>query len=100
MDRLTEKELNRVKSIEEKWDEHRENYCKVCMYEAIRHWDRNMSPACDELDENEHPDRHDGEIFAEAPEDIWVLINIINKLTGRAYDSSYESDDSSSTSEK
>jgi len=76
---LTENDANDITEIINRWNDNRDMYCVSCMYEAIRHWDRNMDAACTEDDAPDHPDRHDGSIFAHAGKDIWKLIMLLHK---------------------
>ena len=86
MAELTEKERDDINKIAERWKDSHNTYCKGCMYNAIRHWDRNMDEAChdsDEENERPHPGRWDGDFIAKAPKDIWTLLLIIFKLDER-----------------
>lgn len=84
---LTAEEEKEFKSIVARWNKNRKNFCEQCMYDAIRHYDRNMDPACgsdaeaSDADERstEHPDPYSGEKIAGAPGDIWTLIRIIER---------------------
>lgn len=53
------------------------------MYNALRHWDRNMDRFCDDPDEENgtiHFGRYDGYLYAYAGGDIGRLLGIINDL--------------------
>ena len=78
MEPIDEKKVDEIK---ERWSNNMKNVCEKCMYEAIRHWDRNMDPACNSDDEYEHPDRYDGEVYAYAGNDIKDLLDIIERLS-------------------
>ncbi len=82
---LCDEDLKNLKKIKKRWSCYEDTgvFCKECMYEAIRHWDRNMDPACYTYDKSIHPDRYDGEIIAHSANDIWCLIDIIKKITNK-----------------
>ncbi len=63
--------------IKDRWMRYKDDgvYCVECLHEAIRHWDRNMDPACNSDDEENHG--YDGDILAHSAKDIWRLINLI-----------------------
>ena len=79
MNKETEEQLKYIKS---RWEDNMVNVCEECMVACIRHFDRNMGPACDESEykEDEHPGRYDGDVYAYAGGDIKILIDIIEKL--------------------
>lgn len=80
---------SKVETIKSKWRNNLFNVCSKCMGEAIRHFDRNMEPACISYDEKEdyeetsHPKRYDGELYADAGGDISELLNIIDILKSK-----------------
>jgi len=71
---------SKVYEIKERWANNMKDVCETCMYEAIRHWDRNMDHACVTYDENEHPGRYDGDVYCRAGGDIKALLEIIEQL--------------------
>jgi len=79
---LTEEDLKEIGIIEERWKAYPNKMCEDCVREAIRHWDRNMDPACNEgtYDNENHIDRYDGDIFACGGQDVHTLLNIIKKI--------------------
>jgi hypothetical protein len=83
---LTKEEEDKLIEIRKRWDGSRNKYCPDCMYEVIRHGDRNMDPSCtydgdpEGYDSTKHPGRYDGDIIAYAPEDIWALIGMVERL--------------------
>lgn len=48
------------------------------MESCIRHWDRNVG-WCSDNENVKHPDRDDGDIYAQAGADIKYLLDIIKK---------------------
>jgi hypothetical protein len=93
---LSQEELIEITNIQNRWQDNKTMYCKRCMYEAIRHWDRNMDPVCDSYDEEDHPDRYDGDIFAHAGKDIWFLLDLLKKIDPELIKSAFVSEDTSS----
>lgn len=73
----------KLKEIELRWKDNMFNVCSDCMYECIRHWDRNVGCRFDEDETIKHPDRHDGEIYAKAGGDIKFLIEMIKKMQSK-----------------
>jgi hypothetical protein len=81
MAQLNDKSIReKLDAIRERWADNMNNVCEPCMYEALRHWDRNMDPACNPQDNAAHPDRYDGDVYAYAGGDIKELIQIIDML--------------------
>jgi hypothetical protein len=71
----------KLKEIESRWEDNMFSVCSDCMYECIRHWDRNVDCRFKKEDETiKHPDRYNGEIYAKAGADIKFLIEMIKKL--------------------
>jgi len=77
---MDQESQNKLEEIKKRWAGSMKNVCCNCMYEAIRHFDRNMDPTCNPYEEDVHPGRYDGEIYAYAGGDIKDLIDIIEKL--------------------
>jgi hypothetical protein len=58
-------------------------FCEDCMYESIRHWNRNMDPACTYKSKEKraalkHPE--DTCPLAHASRDIHILLKLVAKL--------------------
>lgn len=89
---LTEKELENINIIKERWEDYKRKFCESCMKMYVHCGVRNLDAACgrddssnDESvtnseDSTEHPDRADGDILAYSAYDIWTLLNIIDRL--------------------
>jgi hypothetical protein len=76
---MNEDMKTKLNDIESRWKDNMHSVCSQCMYSAIRHWDRNEE--CYNDDKKAlHPDRYDGELYAEAGADIKCLLEIIKKL--------------------
>lgn len=75
---MNNEEIIAVDEIKERWKNDRVMMCEYCIGQAIRHLDRNMDLDCDSTDK--HPGRYDGDILANAGNDIDILLNIIDKL--------------------
>lgn len=71
----------KLAEIEARWNDKMYRVCPSCMYECVRHWDRNeRCMKDDDNDDTPHPERHDGTIYAEAGADIGALLEIIKRL--------------------
>lgn len=78
-------QLAEIKTRWVDWKTATRPFCRACVTEAIRHYDRNMAAACIIMDETAkydasiHPGRYDGEILAHSALDIWRLIDMIER---------------------
>ena len=52
---ISKDEFSKIFEIVERWDETREIYCEECMYNALRHFDRNMLVDTTCSDDKKHP---------------------------------------------
>lgn len=79
-------DLKKIEDIEERWKVHEDTstFCERCVYEAIRHWDRNMPPSCENYD-HDFPCPH---TMAKSADTVWTLLNIIRKLYPKSSDQS------------
>ena len=80
---MDQESIKRLEEIKERWTDNMKNVCESCMHDALRHWDRNMDPACNPKDNYEHPGRYDGDVYAYAGGDIKDLIAMIDELTNK-----------------
>jgi hypothetical protein len=70
-----------VAEIAERWSDVEDVvFCGDCMYEAIRHWNRNMDPACErkKKETRKHPD--DRTPLEHASKDVHTLLRLVAKL--------------------
>lgn len=91
------KDIEIIKNIGLCWKYLKYDVCESCMYEDIRHYDRNMESdsddyisdegdlrninvGCNEQDSPRHLDKYDGNTFAYAGGYIRALLHVINKL--------------------
>lgn len=75
---LAEEDKATLLEIELRWRDKMHSVCASCMYNSIRHWDRNEG-WCEE-EGAIHPDRYDGDVFATAGQDIKCLLGIVKKM--------------------
>ena len=70
-----------IGEITERWEGKMKNVCEHCMYNAIRHQDRNCERYCERADDDDfHFERYDGDMYAYAGGDIGKLLEIIKQL--------------------
>lgn len=69
----------KLEEIKDRWKDNLKSVCSDCMYTAIRHQDRNVGCQYEDEERN-HPDRYDGELYAEAGADIKFLLEFIEKI--------------------
>ena len=102
-DNIEDVDLENIREIEDRWKKYEftDGFCIECMNDAIRHYDRNMTPSCADSSYdfikgrydsgqydmlyglNDHPGRYEGEMLAYSAKDVWTLINVIRDLTNK-----------------
>ena len=82
---MNNKDLEKINSIKERWErfENTNKFCEPCLFTALSHYEKHCNPSnyCEDgISNRDHITYNNANIITCAAEDIWTLLELIEKM--------------------